>query len=284
MKFYKDPWSLSGFRVEVTSNPDHLVSHFGECLLDRNHVLAFHSHATWELVLQTKGSSTWTEGARKCQLQEGDLLICPPGLSHGKTHRGTSDFRIYFAGLRMDPALWPSLRQHLSRRHMVQIARAIQITRNFRILEDELLFDRPQKSVGVELAWRQLWLAVYRHAATPRGTRSVTDQWLAQRVMSLVEAQPGEHWTLADVARLMGYSPNHFAGLFKRQSGQTFHQYLMDARMEAAKEALRLGEQSLTEIALQTGFGSSQHFSSAFHRKTGTSPRGWKLRSAGASW
>jgi len=263
--------------MELDSDTSHPVSHFGEYVLDRNLVVAFHSHATWEMVLQTGGSSTWTEGSRTCRLEMGDLLICPPRVPHGKTHRGNSEFRIYFAGLRMDPERWPSLRPLLSQKHMVKIGQAGEITRNFRILEDELLAERPQQQEGVWLAWKQLWLGVYRLACSPRRTWNQANRWLAQRVKSLVEAQPGERWTLPGMARLMGYSPNHFAGLFKQQSGRTFHQYLLDARIEAAKAALQLGEQTLTEIALQSGFGSSQHFSAAFCRKTGTSPSRWKF-------
>ena len=283
MKFYKDPWTHSGFRVEVTSDPEQPVSHFGEYVVDRNHVLDFHTHTTWELVLQTEGASTWTEGSRKCHLQKGDLLICPPGLPHGKTHRGNEEFRIYFAGLRMDPALWRPLQPYLSRKHMVKIGQAIEIAKNFRTLEDELVLGRARQSDGVELAWRQLWLGVYRLAATPRRNWNRAGQWLSLRVKSMVEAQPGERWTLPSMARLVGYSPNHFAGIFKLQSGRTFHQYLMDARIDVAKEALQLGEQSLTEIALQSGFSSSQHFSSAFLQKTGMSPSRWRSRRRAAN-
>ncbi|MFA7345921.1 MAG: AraC family transcriptional regulator [Terrimicrobiaceae bacterium] len=258
------------------------MSHFGEYVLDRNHVVPFHSHATWELVLQAGGSSTWTEGSLTCQLEQGDLLICPPGVPHGKAHRGPSEFRIYFAGLQMDPERWPALRPLLSQKHMVRIGQAGEIAKNFRILEDELLSKRPQQQEGVELAWKQLWLGVYRLACSPKRTWDQADRWLTQRVESLVEEQPGERWTLQTMARLMGYSPNHFASLFKQQTGQTFHQYLLDARIETAKAALRLGEQTLTEIALQSGFGSSQHFSAAFCRKTGTSPSRWKSRQISA--
>ena len=254
------------------------VSHFGEFLLDQNHVLDFHSHTTWELVLQTKGASTWTEGSRKCTLQEGDLLICPPELPHGKTHRGESAFRIYFCGMSMDFALWPALLPYLSQNHMVKISHAIELARNFRILEDELLSERPRQQDGVHLAWRQLWLAVFRLASTPQRTWERADMWVSQRVKGLVESQPGEPWALPTMARMLGYSANHFAGIFKKQSGQSFHQYLMDVRIEAAKEALRHGERSLTEIALQTGFCSSQHFSNAFSKKTGSSPSKWLLR------
>lgn len=275
--YCKDPWTLSGFRVEV-HEPDGLVSHFGEYVLDRNHVLDFHSHATWELVLQTKGTSVWVEGSRQCRLREGDLLVCPPGLSHGKTHRGSLPFRIYFAGLRMDPAQWPLLRRHLSENHFVRIAQAIEITADFRHLEDELLLERLRQGDGVKLAWSRLWLAVYRLAATPQRTWGQHDQRLSLQVKGMIESQPGEHWTLVTTARLVGYSPNHFAGLFRRQTGQTFHQFLMETRIEGAKKFLELDQRSLTDIALDLGFSSSQHFSSAFSKKTGISPLRWRQR------
>jgi AraC-like DNA-binding protein len=138
------------------------------------------------------------------------------------------------------------------------------------------------RNEGVTLAWKHLWLTVHRLLSAPRATPQHGRNWLAQRVRTLVEAAPGERWTLKDAARFMGYAPNYFAELFKRESGLSFHRFLMEVRVRAAEEALGRGAQNITEIALTLGFSSSQHFSRVFAEKTGVAPSQWPKRLASA--
>jgi AraC-like DNA-binding protein len=275
MQLYKDQGSVSGYRLEVPPEAGFPVSHIGEYLLSKNHLLAPHSHETWELLLQTKGRSAWSVGKEQVTVQEGEMLICPPGIRHGKSRREAADFRILWTGCRMDPELWPLLKSHLSERRMITLPEAQETAVYLRILEGELLSPQPRQREAVILAWKQLWLAIYRLAGSRRRIWSREGGWLVQRVRTLVEAQPGERWTLAAVSRMMGYSPRYFAALFKREGGQSFHQYLMAARIEAAQKALAMGRESVTEIALSLGFSSSQHFSRAFAARTGLPPTRW---------
>jgi AraC family transcriptional regulator len=58
--------------------------------------------------------------------------------------------------------------------------------------------------------------------------------------------------------------------------GMTPHRYLIDQRLERAKEMLRRDRGHVADIALETGFKSSGHFSRAFRRHVGASPSDWK--------
>ena len=166
-------------------------------------------------------------------------------------------------------------------KRMTRIPGARATARHLHSLHEELLYDQPMRTQGVTLAWKHLWLTVHRLLSAPQHGKN----WLAQRVRTLVEAAPGERWTLKDAARFMGYAPNYFAELFKRESGLSFHRFLMDVRVRAAEEALGRGAQNITEIALTLGFSSSQHFSRVFAEKTGVAPSQWpkRLATAGGS-
>jgi len=50
------------------------------------------------------------------------------------------------------------------------------------------------------------------------------------------------------------------------------HQYLTDRRLEHARRLLTTTSLTLTEIALQCGFGSSSHFSNRFRQQLGCTP------------
>jgi AraC-like DNA-binding protein len=61
--------------------------------------------------------------------------------------------------------------------------------------------------------------------------------------------------------------------LLKRETGFTPAQFLMDMRINEAKKQLQQSGQKITEIALNCGFCSLQHFSSTFLRITGYKPK-----------
>jgi AraC family transcriptional regulator len=275
MEIYKDRWTLTGFRLEVPRSLGHPFSHTGEYLMVKDMTLGLHVHETWELLLQVEGTTSWTYNRKQITVREGELLICPPGLKHGKSTREAADFRFYFLGCKMDEQLWLELKRHLPTDRMTKLPHAQEMARYFRMIEEELLFDQPLQKEGVILVWKQFWLAVHRLAAGAQRVWNREAKWLVLRVRTLVETRPGERWTLQAMARLMGYAPNYFAELFKRESGHSFHQYVINARIEIAKQALELGEETATEIALRLGFSSSQHFSRVFAGKTRVVPSQW---------
>ncbi|MBX6360731.1 MAG: AraC family transcriptional regulator [Acidobacterium ailaaui] len=68
----------------------------------------------------------------------------------------------------------------------------------------------------------------------------------------------------------MGYSK--FRKLFKSETGYSPHQYLLNLRINKAKELLQTTELSIKQIAYQTGFESEFYFSRIFKKKVGKAP------------
>jgi len=82
--------------------------------------------------------------------------------------------------------------------------------------------------------------------------------------------------SVAEIAAAAGLSANHFSQGFKKVTGVTPHQWLMHARVEAAKELLRGSEASLKMIADACGFVDQSHFTKVFSRETGVTPAVWR--------
>lgn len=74
------------------------------------------------------------------------------------------------------------------------------------------------------------------------------------------------------IARKRLISKYHMLRLFKKHYGLTPRQYMIDKRIEKAKEQLTNG-MSVTETCFAVGFESLGSFSSLFKTKTGQSPR-----------
>ncbi len=86
--------------------------------------------------------------------------------------------------------------------------------------------------------------------------------------------------TLSDLSRLLNLSARQTQRLLQQNFGRTFSQKLTEARMAAASQYLLSTALSVTEISERTGFSSIEHFSAAFRRFTGRSPRQYRKEKA----
>ena len=78
--------------------------------------------------------------------------------------------------------------------------------------------------------------------------------------------------TLAGIAAVAHASPFHLARQFKRATGQTLHQFVVDCRLDAAKRLLSRSECTVGQIAAEVGFAQQSHLAAHFKRATGLSP------------
>lgn len=97
-----------------------------------------------------------------------------------------------------------------------------------------------------------------------------------QRVLDYIEARLGESISLLDLAGEACLSPFHFSRQFHEATGQTAHRYLTERRIIFAKTMISDRRNSLTAVALDSGFGSSANFSRVFRKMTGLSPRQYR--------
>jgi len=81
---------------------------------------------------------------------------------------------------------------------------------------------------------------------------------------------------LASLAQLLGMSQFHFSHLFKQSIGMAPYQYLLQQRVERAKQLLKQTDQSIMDIAFLCGFNSHSHLSKQFRQLTGMSPKTYR--------
>lgn len=88
-----------------------------------------------------------------------------------------------------------------------------------------------------------------------------------------MHADVAYRWTLHELAAISHMSRSAFAAAFKNQVGTPPLDYLIDWRMSLARDALRRGTRSISELAAATGYESDSAFSTAFRRVVGSSPK-----------
>jgi AraC family transcriptional regulator len=81
---------------------------------------------------------------------------------------------------------------------------------------------------------------------------------------------------LRGVARAVRMSYFHFSRAFKQSMGMTATNYIAERRIERAKRMLEETELPISEIALRSGFSSQSHFTTAFRRLAGATPKAFR--------
>lgn len=97
-----------------------------------------------------------------------------------------------------------------------------------------------------------------------------------RRVIEFVEANLDSDISLADLADVAGLSQFHFARAFRTSTGKTPQQFVMQHRLERAKELLQRPELPLVEVSLRSGFKSQSHFTTLFRKYTSFTPKLWR--------
>lgn len=96
------------------------------------------------------------------------------------------------------------------------------------------------------------------------------------RVLDYIDTYLSENIRLADLAQVLDMSPFYFSRLFEKSLGITPHQYLIQQRIEYAKQLLRETELRIIDIALMCGFSSHSHLTKQFRKLTGVTPTNYR--------
>lgn len=164
--------------------------------------------------------------------------------------------------LRTDRKIWRSValapRDDLT--VLVELARSITEQRSDVGL-DELAHELLARFTGMATEQRP-----WRTAASVRDRRRVIDVALA------LDATADRPWSLRVMAAQAARSPYHFLRTFRHVVGLTPHQYLIQARLRRAMQAMQEPGTSVTGAATAAGFNDLSNFVRRFHRVVGLTP------------
>jgi AraC-like DNA-binding protein len=113
------------------------------------------------------------------------------------------------------------------------------------------------------------------------GARGGLAFWQLKRAEALMSENLSVQVPIGQVAEECGLSVRHLARAFRQSTGVPPHRWLLDRRVERAKELLPNPDLSLSDVALACGFGDQSHFTRTFTAAVRLSPGLWRrLRSA----
>lgn len=254
-----------------------------------------HSHNFHELVIVTHGSAVhWLEGTefpvtagdvfllqgrqRHCFHNRQDLELINIMYDPEKIALPESELRRmpgYCAMFMLEPT---HRRQHrfASRLHLRRVPLA-QVEQ----LAEEMEREDTEKKPGYEVALRVRLLELLIFFSRAYTTTDTTEAEALLRVGSVIGALENDFfkdWKLADLQEIAHMSRSNLMRVFRQATGQPPIEYLVRLRIQKAMELLRSTDLSITEIAMEVGFGDSNYFARQFRRALGESPREFRKR------
>lgn len=124
----------------------------------------------------------------------------------------------------------------------------------------------------LETAWERSDTGTSR----PGGDRGALAPWQVKRLATFVDARLDGPISVQQLSAVAKLSPNYFCRAFKSSFGRSPHAYVLDRRLEKARELLLATDEPLSRVALTCGFSDQAHFTRRFRQAMGAPPNAWR--------
>ncbi len=247
------------------------------------YMMPYHWHTEFELIRILDGKFHLMVDGTSLVAQKGDILFIQDGILHGGTPKNCKYECVVF-----------DLKLLLQDNHICakQIRSIINHTISINILLSEgspalrqtvsNIFDAlREKRAGYEFivqgALYQLFgiiIGEHLYKKTPHAS-AATQHHIRnfKTVLNFIESHYTENISLDTLAKEAGMSSKYFCRFFRDMTDRTPIDYLNYYRIECACEQLSTTSTSITEVALNCGFGDMSYFSKLFKRYKNVTPR-----------
>jgi AraC-like DNA-binding protein len=261
----------------------------------RQKPLTLHYHEGIEICYVTKGRYEWVVDDQKHLLFPGNGFVTCPWQKHGGSHNVVDLGEIYWIVIK------PDIFTEEGIFHLGDWSR-------FSLDENTLIGNILSKNSNPLIQKAQLFQSLFKDLCQELETKSfgyqkrvcnIVEEFLISsiRLIQCYEDQINKNrnwfenfeniligdiskkWSLHEMAEMTGVGITTLTQQVKEYTGYTPANYLIYLRVEKAKVELVCSDKSLTNIALDCGFYSSQHFSSTFLKWIGISPSVYRKRS-----
>lgn len=98
-----------------------------------------------------------------------------------------------------------------------------------------------------------------------------------KKIIDYIHSHYHEKISNHTIAQEFNFSPSHLGRVFKKCTSHSIHNYILQHRIQIAKELLITTEMSIGEIAEKVGYNDIYHFSKIFKKTVGITPSQYKL-------
>jgi AraC family transcriptional regulator len=219
-----------------------------------------HYHEVAALMFSTRGAFAETVAGRTFECSPFDVIVRPAGEGHTNRY-GAGGASCVVVNLPPDLGRLIESPSLLTRRSVAPIANRVS---------HELAIDDDAAPLVIEGLLLELIGTGLRSPA-----RVHPPAWLV-RARDYIHEHAAERVTLREIAAAANVHPASLVRAFRTHLRCTPGDYVRGVRIEDAKRALAATSRAIGEIALDAGFYDQSHFTNAFRRATGMTPREYR--------
>lgn len=238
----------------------------------------YHSHDTYEFILPSDPMPFTRVDDRCVSLNANNILSLNPGQIHGPL--GKMHIKTLMA-------------THVDKQFLNDIAFQLFSIKEFEFKNEPLVYNEEVKKIMLqfldEARFHQVGhqfilecLSTQLVVNILRLERDCSYEELAFKssvrdniykvIQFLNENYNSNDYSTKEIAAIANLSCYHFIRAFKNEIGKTPYEYLIDIKLEKAKQMLRNKNYSLTDICYSCGFSNQSQFSTMFKKRLGMSP------------
>lgn len=137
------------------------------------------------------------------------------------------------------------------------------------------LYERSIRSVEDMKAFvRHLLKCAVQYTAFAESSRSVID-----KLLDYLDQHFSQDISRNDLAEIVYLNPDYISRLFKREVGMSIGSYLLEKRLEKAKELLMNSTLPINAVSMHVGYSNFSYFTKTFREATGVTPNEYRKQS-----
>lgn len=239
----------------------------------------WHYHPEYELTLILEGSGKRLVGDSHEHFAPGDLVLLGPNLPHTWVSESASAaVVIQFSESFITPFIhYPECDR--IRKLLTRSGQGLYFPPKTKTLRESVRALPSQKGVARITALLEVLQALAAATAQPLASpyfqpaRGRKAEGRINKVCQYIQKHASEDLSLQKIASLINLSESAFCKFFKRTTGKTYSDYVVEIRLGHACHLLSESDDPISEIAYRSGFDSLTYFNRVFLRKKGLRPR-----------
>ena len=259
------------------------------CILNKDDIppTYYHSHDFVEFSIVTSGQIQYNIEGSHYTLKKNDVLISNPGVYHQELiHPDTvcTQIHIGIANLNID-CIAPNYVRALDGAPILSMQK---YHKEFTQCYQEIIKEHRIRQLGHSFVLKslvmKLIIILYREmdqSSSPslhQSNQLVTNdkKVIVQSLIDYISYYYMNDISLDYLSTIMHISPTYISKIFKEETGISPIQYLIQVRLEKAKDLLTSSSLSVKEIASAVGYGDAYYFSKLFKKHYDLSPTSYR--------
>jgi len=218
-----------------------------------------HQHSDWELIYNVSGTGTMSIQGKSYPFSPGTVVLLPPQIPHCKISDDTfEDYYILFSTAKIQTEIYV-FQDDCDQRiyHLLHILYSTY---------------HEQKEDSICNALFDALLGIVQ----PFAVNQIPGKYVQMLQRRILSGFLNPEFALKDAVSDLPMNQDYLRRRFKQCFGCAPHVYLLQLRVDNAKQLLSEGNYTVAEAAYCSGFSDPLYFSRMFKKMTGVSPKQWK--------